>query len=271
MSPNYLKQHTEAFFSEATSLNANLKIIDVLLTTRNQQLKVDFPISNYTLYKMISCYRDLSQLEGGSNLYPTGNSYELTTDNLDDEIVRILSYVSCLTLSQIFDAFESFLKNIIAETICHNPHIQKKIKIVFQNDDFISIRNELYRIQGSNNKGFIKTIRGTSPFFKSHERNNIWKRDMSNWFDLIAIIRHIVVHRRQNVPGDFMEAMTKKNLKKLFQNNFSLKKNLLLLNPYNADEIINNLLEYAHLIYKSLSIDLELNKDFTFIEKNNFQ
>ena len=202
MKPNYLKKHIEAFFTESTAINANLHIFNTFLTFRSDQLKGNFNIPGYELYTMITTYRDLSQLSGGDNLYITGNEYSLTTDNLTDETSRPLSYISCLTISQIFEVFESFLKNILTESIFQNNLIDV-LKIENVNQDFNSIRNSLYKIQGTNNKGLIKALRKISPFFKAHEHNNIWKRNMSDWFNLIATVRHIVVHQRQNVDEDF--------------------------------------------------------------------
>jgi len=65
MKSNYLKKHIEAFFTEATAINANLHIVNIFLTFRSGQLKADFPIPGYNLYEMMTTYRDLSQLKGG--------------------------------------------------------------------------------------------------------------------------------------------------------------------------------------------------------------
>ncbi len=155
MKGNYLKKHIEALFTESTAIEANLKIIETLMVGRSEQLKKDFPIPNYNLYSMITCYRDLSQLDGGDNLYGTGNSYYLTTDNLDTETTRLLSYVSCLTLSQVFEVFESFLKNILAECVLENFNLIDVLKIKGPATSFEEIRSAIQIIQGSNNKGFI--------------------------------------------------------------------------------------------------------------------
>lgn len=264
MKENYLKRHIEAFFTESTAIEANLKIIETFMAERSKQLKKEFPFPNYTLYSMITCYRDLSQLRGGDNLYDTGNSYNLTTDNLDSETIRLLSNVSCLTLSQVFEVFESFLKNILAESVFKNLNLVNVLKIDGPVTSFEEIRSTIKIIQGSNNKGFIKALKKLSPYFKTHANKNIWNRNMGLWFNLISEIRHTVVHKRQTVDSSFLNFIKISGATNLFNEYFTISNNTLSLTPYNASEVISNLFEYAHLIYKGLSADLLLNIDVDF-------
>ena len=264
MQYNYLKKHIEALFTESTALNANLLVLDSLVSERSSQLKTMFPPPNYDLISMVSSYRDLSQLDGGDNLYDTGIHYKLHTDNLDEETLRLLSYVSCLTISQVFEVFESFLKNILAESICQNIELMQVFNLETADDQFNTVRKALKKIQGTSNKGFIKAIRKISPFFKFHESKNIWDRNMSDWFNLIATVRHIVIHQRQNAGDDFIDLVKNGVRKKLFNRHFSFKGRLLVLTPYQANAIIDHLYEYSHLIYKGISQDFGLTMDFDF-------
>ena len=75
---NYLKQHIEALFTECTGLNANLKVLDSFVSERGNELMRNFSSPGYELITMISTFRDLSQLEGGSNLRDTKVNYKLT-------------------------------------------------------------------------------------------------------------------------------------------------------------------------------------------------
>ena len=45
---------------------------------------------------------------------------------------------------------------------------------------------------------------------------------------------------------------------------FTIKDNLLVLSPYEANAVVSHLYEYAHLIYKGLSNDFGLTMDFNF-------
>ena len=60
--------------------------MDSFVSSRGQQLQENFSFPNYELIGMITTYRDLSQLEGGNNLYDTKVGYSLIADNLPAEI-----------------------------------------------------------------------------------------------------------------------------------------------------------------------------------------
>jgi hypothetical protein len=265
---NYLKKHVEALFTECTGLNANLRVLDSFVSERGNELNRNFPFPGQELITMISTYRDLSQLQGGNNLYNTKVSYTLSTDNLTDEVNRLLSYVACLTVTQVFEVFESFLKNILAEIISRNLTLIDTLKLECDGNDFDQIRGCLYKIQGKSNKGFIKALRKISPFFKTYEENNIWKRNMSHWFELIARVRDLVVHSRLNINSDFQGYINESHRAKLFKLHFTITgeepNRKIDLTPYQAHAIVDYIFEYAHLIYKGLSTDFNIDLDFNF-------
>jgi hypothetical protein len=265
---NYLKRHIEGLFIECTGLNANLKVLDSFVSERRSELSQNFPFPGQDLISMISAYRDLSQLEGGNNLYTTNVDYKLTTDNLSSEVNRLLSYFSCLTVTQIFEVFESFLKNMLAEIISQNPVLMDILKLECESASFDSVRRCLYKIQGKSNKGFIKVLRIISPFFKTHEENNIWKRNMSHWFDLIGRVRDLVIHSRLKINSEFELYIKESHRSKLFNLHFTISGDRpnakISLTPYQAYSIIDYIFEYAHLIYKGLSIDFKIDLDFNF-------
>jgi hypothetical protein len=265
---NYLKKHVEALFAECTGLDANLRVLDDFISKRGEELARNFGFPGYELITMISTYRDLSQLEGGNNLYNTKVDYTLSTDNLPSEVNRLLSYVSCLTVTQVFEVFESFLKNMLAEVISQNPAIIKTLKLKCDGNDFTDIRRSLFEIQGKSNKGFIKALRKISPFFKMFEENNIWKRNMSHWFDIIARVRDLIIHSRLNINSDFEEYIKESHRAKLFKLHFTITgiepNRKIELTPYQAHAVVDYIFEYAHLIYKGLSTDFNIELDFDF-------
>ncbi len=267
MAENYLKTYIESLFAEITFLNANLNVLDTFVEERGKELHRNFPFTDYQLYSMGSTYRDLTQLEGGNNLYLTNVHYRLATSNLNGEIERLKSYTSCLTITHSFEVFESFLKNVLSILIQNNQSLVSDLKLECE-ADFDAIRRNLFRIQGESNKGFIKVLRKISPFFKAHEQNNIWQRNMSHWFEIIAKVRNLVVHSRLILNQEFKEYILETHRLKLFRLHFTISEEngltKLALTPYQANAIIDHLYEYAHLIYKSLSIDFGLDLDSNF-------
>lgn len=255
---NYLAIHIETLFEECTQINGNLYVTNSFLSERKNELKSFFPLKDYELIAMGSSFRDLSKLGNGNNLFSTRKKYTLLTDNLDSEIDRILSYHSCLAVSQVFEIFESFLKNILSELILNNKNLIKEFKLITIQEDFKSIRASLRRIKEKNCLGFITKIRTISSHFKQHEVDNIWNQNMSDWFELVAITRHLTIHSRQTVNLDFLDLLEEKNLVLMFNKYFKIEDNVLVLTPYQADAIISHIYEYAFLIFKSLSRDFDL-------------
>src|SRR5690606_29241103 len=169
--------------------------------------------------------------------------YTLSTCNLTHEVERLRSYIACLTLTQVFEVFESFLKDIVAEILFQNPSTVSELNLNFPNSSFDEIRNELYKLQGNSNKGFIKVLRKLSPFFKQHEEHNIWGRNMSHWFEIIAKVRHLVVHSRLTVSTDFENYIQEYHRLKLFDLHFTISETpygkKLVLTAYQANAIVD--------------------------------
>lgn len=258
MKTNYLSIYLDNLFEECTLISANLYVTNNLIKPRIEDLKKNFPIKDYRLMSMISTYRDLSKIGDDKNLFLTNKTYILNTDNLDFEINRILSYYSCLSISQALEVFESFLKDIISEMVMQNNELANQLKLQNKTFEFEDIRDSLRMIKEKNNKGFIKGIRELSPFFKRYEANNIWGINMTDWYKLIIEIRHVVVHQRQHIPKDFLDNLKSKGLIKLFERHFKLNNNTLFLNPNESNSIIDHLYEYAYLIFQGLSNDFDL-------------
>ncbi|WP_026896799.1 hypothetical protein [Daejeonella oryzae] len=272
MTPNYLKKHIESLFSEMTHLTANLNVLETFIVERGTQLNTNFPFPDYEIISMMSTYRDLSQLQGGNNLYNTNVSYSLSTNNINSEVDRLNSYLACLTVTQSFEVFESYLKNILTEIIFNNKALLVILNLNIDQNDFNGIREKIFLLQGKSNKGFIKALRKISPFFTNHEINNIWQRNMSHWFELIAKVRDLVVHSRLIINPQFSNYIQEPHRLKLFNLHFTITEQngtkKLSLTAYQANAIISYLFEYAHLIYKGLSQDfnLGLNSPFKSVE-----
>lgn len=80
----YLKD----FFNEVSYFNGNLYAVDSMLRSKAEQLENDFPVDQ-DLFSTITCYRDLSQLEGGSNLYHTISVAKDLAEIIDIKDARI--------------------------------------------------------------------------------------------------------------------------------------------------------------------------------------
>jgi len=265
---NYLLPVINSYFKEISALEGKLFVSKYFIENFSKSLKNDLTFK----HESVTVYRDLSIPKKQFNLFPTGYEYNVDRKNLEDEIVNILSREFCLTLSQAYEVFESFLIKILTEFLYHNQNHLVTLKILKTNLYLTkpTIKEKIKFQQKTNNKGLISFIRKLSSYFKQHETNNTWKEDISRWFDLLSEVRHNIVHNRQVVSDKFLRYLTKHNANELFDRYFS-KKNIngeicVYQDHHQSMNNIDRLNEFAFLIFKSLSVDNGLDSTYQKIE-----
>lgn len=257
---NYLLSSLQEYFEEVIHIEGKLVTTESFLNERKKQLKTESS-QNRTLISAITSYRDLSQLAPKENLYCPNFSYHLEVNGLDKEIEEIISQDCCLAVAQGYEAFESFLINILTEFLLNNPEKMVLLKILevklYLTKE--TIRGMLKKMQGVNNKGLLALVRKLSPHFKSYEIKNIHKVNISQWFDLISMVRHTLIHNRQIISPKLLEYLEKQRANEMFDGQFKRRKIgkhiRIYLEKNTATDILNWLNSYAHFIFKSLSVD----------------
>lgn len=271
MQKNYLLPYLKDFFNEVSYFNGNLYAVDSMLRSKAEQLENDFT-GNQDLYSTITYYRDLSQLEGGSNLYDTGYGHDVSTLNLKQHSENAVSYVCCTTVSHVYEIFDSFLKNILA-SVYINSDSKESFKLKEQFENFEKVREGLWMLKREGS--LLKVMRRISPFYAEHEKNNIWGYNVGVWFSMIDKVRHQIVHNRQKLTETFILDIEAREEGKLFKKNFSLLQqgsNWQIVITYpQASHILNTFIELAHLIFKSLSTDLNMDASYSHVESPKYQ
>lgn len=255
---NYLLPSLESYFKEMVVLDGRLVVLDVFLNGYKKKMLSDHPVEKEIIGSIIS-YRDISRLTPGNNLYSPNYSHSLVVRNLDTDIEDILSQSFCLLVSQGYEVFESFLISILTELFYTHPEELVKVKlleakILLGKQD---IRNLVKQNQRVNNKGLLTYIRKLSPHFANHERNNIHKVNITQWFDLFSMIRHTLIHNRQIISHRLLNYIEKQKANALFDKHFKRRKIgsdvHIFLDRLMADEIMHWLNSFAYFIFKSLS------------------
>jgi len=262
MSNNYLREHLIEFFKEVSYFNGNLYVVEALIKSRSEQIKSDFP-SYQKLWMTGTFFRDLSLFGADSNHFPTGYGYDVSTSTLEEQSLRSISYVCCSSIANIYEVFDSYLKNILASVYIHSDQKQHyKLKLEYETVE--DVRQNLWQIKSD--KGFLKVIRRISPFFKKYEMDNIWGFNIGTWYSMIDKLRHQFIHNRQVLSEEFCSNMKKTEEWKLFIENFTLHANgdafLVQVSYGQTVKILSTFLEYSYLIFKSLSIDLGLDYEY---------
>ncbi len=190
----------------------------------------------------------------------------------------MVSRECCLTVAQAYEVFESFFLQILTDYLRYNP--SKLVELNFLKAKLIlheiEIKRMLKKSSGKNNKGLISITKKISDHFKTHESKNYFSVNIFHWFDLLSMVRHVLVHNRQVVSKGFLDYLEKNKCNKsieLFDRQFERKKIddrvCIYLTPDKASDIITWLNSFAHYIFKSISVDSQLPIDIPIFIPNN--
>ncbi|QEC66382.1 hypothetical protein FRZ67_03345 [Panacibacter ginsenosidivorans] len=263
---NYLLKILESYFSEILIIEGKLILSASFLTTKKDEIVKEKRL-NKEIVSAITSYRDLSLIKAEMNLFTPNCIYSTTTDNLENEIKDVISQHCCFAVSQAYEVFESFLIEILTEFLLNN---QEKLKLFkFVTEDIIlireTIRNMVKLNQRTNNKGLLSMIRKISSYFRKHESNNIYKVNITQWFDLVSMIRHTLVHNRQIISPRLLKYLDTNKANEMFDRHFQRKKMgnhvCVFLEKDITSDIINWLNTFAHFIFISLSMESKLPLD----------
>src|SRR6266542_6317608 len=209
-------------------------------------------------------------MEKGDNLYTTGYSYRFRTSDLKEEIDIILSKEYCLTLSQAYEVFETYLIELYTELLLFFPEHLVTLKVLSTKLHLpkTSLKEYIKEKIGreKNNRKFINSSRKLSKHFTQHETKNIYNINISTWFDLVSELRHNIVHNRQVVSDKLLLFLKDYERAKLFSKYFARKNTydgvIIFLTKDNFHKNNALLNEFAYFIFKSLSIDNNLDPTY---------
>lgn len=260
---NYLLTKLEGYFAEILVIEGKLILSESFLKTKKDDIIKENRI-NKSIVSAITSYRDLSLIKEEINLFAPNYSYLITTDNLENEIKDVISQQCCFTISQAYEVFENFLIEIITKFLLHN---QEKLKLLrFATEDIILIKETIRTLvkqnQRTNNKGLLSMVRKISPHFRKYESNNIYKVEITQWFDLVSMIRHTLVHNRQIISKQLLNYLNTQRANEMFERHFQRKKignNVCVFLEKNiTSDILDWLNTFAHFIFTSLSMEANL-------------
>lgn len=255
---NYLLPILETYFSEILVQESRMKISHSFLNTRRDEIEKENR-RHRSLYSAITSYRDLTKLDGGDNLYCPNHHFEMTIDDAESHINNIVSQQCCFAIAQGYEAFERFLIEIVTEFLVVNQNRLSEVNMASGNILLLrdTVRGFVKNRQETNNKGLFSIVRKLSTHFGAFENNNIHSTNICQWFDLLAMVRHIIVHNHQIISVRFLKYLETRNAGKMFERHFRRKQIdgqiRVFLEPNMADDILNWLNSFAHFIFVSLS------------------
>jgi len=262
-----LKKRINNYFEETTVYESDSLTIEGILKFYQQSIdfsKMPPPFINQNA----SYFRDL-RIKTGENLFYSGYDAELNVNNFELTISRLESRESLYIFSQIYEAFESFLKNILKSFYENNGERINEVillkQLLSESDGMSSMINKFQRKE-KNNKKLFWLLRKLSTTFKDNEKDNCYCVDYSIWFDLMSDIRHLVVHNRQQVSNIFKESLKENRKAKIFEQYFRiddiLGKSYIVTSRINLNNINMHFGSLALLIFKCLSIEAKLDEKY---------
>jgi hypothetical protein len=176
-------------------------------------------------------------------------------ENVDEKTKQITENYCNFCVSQSFEAFETFLKDILASYFCSNKNfVNNKIKL--QDLDISSFQScrkgifKLLRKDNGYNKQLFKWLYKIDPELKKFEQTNSLRFDFMEWNTVFTEVRHSIVHSNSILPKektcnwtDFQKTL----LRELFTGNESEQE--IMLSVYrNYDYVIRIIAQHGQLI-----------------------
>jgi len=211
--------------------------------------------------------RDITEWpkDGWARYYPSGN-FSSKGEEYFELIKVLLARESAWTVSQAYEAFERFLKDISATFLCENQDLAE-IKNVkkFESDKKSNNLNKTDTVfwrtyvdyHYKNNSEKLQFLRKLCPDISKGEIQNNRIIALTEWFGVVEELRHCATHSNFIIKTNRMKnwSKTKKEkLQKYFSGNIIEEGYQLNITSKNATFCLELFSEYSFQIFKSLSL-----------------
>ncbi len=211
--------------------------------------------------------RDLTEWpeSGWARYYPSGG-FSSKGEEYFKLIKLLLARESAWTVSQAYEAFERFLKDISATFLSENQNFAEinnieKFELDKKSKNLIKTDNVFWRTyidyHYRTNSGKLKFLRKLCPAISESEVQNNRVIDLTEWFGVVEEIRHCATHSNFILKIERMKNWSKTKqeiLKKYFPGDIVEEGYHLNINSKNATFCLELFSEYSFQIFKSLSL-----------------
>lgn len=268
---NPLNTPANNLFYHLNALNGMLFILDDQLTKFENLYKESLSkafFDNDKIYFGASLViRDLTEWpeSGWAKYYPSG-AFSIKGDDYFTLIKALLARESAWTVSQAYEAFETFLKDISATFILENQQIVDANKVE-KFESLISRKNltkndhgfwrEYIEYTYKKNSDKLKLLRKIIPDISKGEKENNRVIDLTEWFAVVEEVRHSSTHSNFLIRAHKMKnwSQTKRDiLKKYFAGVYENQDYRLNITVKEAKFCLTLFAEFSFQIYKFLSL-----------------
>ncbi len=204
--------------------------------------------------------------DGWRRNYPTPHPFAVTGATYRRVFQSALSHNCAWSISQGYEAFETFLYDIAAGYLRANPCEAdtgklSEFELKEQNEDKSVGSFQYWRLftksAYTNNRKLLQVLRRLAPKLRTWEKKNNRGLDLVEWFAVVSEVRHAITHS----GGLLKAAKTAKwnevrytILRKSFPGTRRQQGYLIRMSLKSADSMLRLLGEYAFLIFKALSL-----------------
>lgn len=196
--------------------------------------------------------------------YPTGSFVSQGEEYLRVTDV-LLQRESAWTISQAYERFEAFLKDITAAYLHHHPHYADADKLkkntpalaksTLKADDIEYWKNFI-RLAYRKNDVLLEYLRELAPELKQAEQHNNRGINISDWYSVASEVRHATTHSDLVIKPQRMSAFLQDKhdlLSNYFPGTSTQTGYQLKLGRKDAEKALQLFAEYAFAVFKYLS------------------
>lgn len=177
-------------------------------------------------------------------------------DNVDEKIQEIKENYCNFCVSQSFEAFETFIKDILASYLVFDKtFLNNNTKLQeLDTTNFQTCRADMYKLlrkDNKYNKQLFNWLYKIDPELENHEQINFLRFDFVEWNIVLTEVRHSIVHSNSILSKDKTTKWTdfeSRLLKELFTGK-ETEQEIILSSYENYDYIINIIAQHGQLIY----------------------
>lgn len=273
-------------FERINALNGLLSVLNNQLNNYQETLNHAISEENRDLAPMgvgtSIVVRDLTERpEHGAAVYYPSGKFVARGEQYLNLIEVLVSRESAWSISQGYEAFETYLKDTIAVYLFENQaasdvkRLEKfkrdpKSHLLKEND--LEFWKAFSRYAFQENRILLDYVRQIAPLVQEAEERNNRALDLVKWYEVVTKVREAATHSNFIIKAERIQSWTKQH-KEILETNFSGEFNngnySLMLKPDNAETALKLFAEYAFAIFKSISI--ALNYDWQIFKKKGHE
>lgn len=265
---NSISEPLKNFYARIASLKGTLYHIDISLTNyskiyieqteKYRENIPDFALGSNLVISDITGPTD----NGWDYVFPTNGKHIVKLSSYQEEVSKLIEREVGHALSQAHEAFSTFLKDQIISYIQQNSACIEKLN----GKKLELVRNLMQNLRlvqtGKNNSILFKTLKFFAPALHESEKVNNKKIDFSIWYLAFSYFRHKNTHSSASFSLNDQDYLKlDKKVKDYLMHFFPYEKAgeacSFSLKRKTGDENMKLLSEFAFLIFKELSIQLD--------------